>query len=162
MGSFPGSGRSPREGNGNLVQYSCLRESHGQRSLVGYRPWGLRVGDDWESRHVSVVYIFQSQTPSSPHPCVYFQSTAHMEVIGEETSPAMPGYLPGNNVAWQMLPWAPWHHCHLPSPLLSSALWADKCHVCCPGCLAARDPVTRFCPMRYIRGTWQRGASFLE
>ena len=46
MGSFPGSGRSPREGNGNLVQYSCLRESHGQRSLVGYRPWGLRVGDD--------------------------------------------------------------------------------------------------------------------
>ena len=24
MGSFPGSGRSPGEGNGNLLQYSCL------------------------------------------------------------------------------------------------------------------------------------------
>ena len=23
-GSIPGSGRSPREGNGNLLQYSCL------------------------------------------------------------------------------------------------------------------------------------------
>ena len=25
MGSVPGSGRSPREGNGNPLQYSCLR-----------------------------------------------------------------------------------------------------------------------------------------
>ena len=24
LGSIPGSGKSPREGNGNLVQYSCL------------------------------------------------------------------------------------------------------------------------------------------
>ena len=24
MGSFPGSGRSPREGHGNPLQYSCL------------------------------------------------------------------------------------------------------------------------------------------
>ena len=24
LGSIPGSGRSPREGNGNLFQYSCL------------------------------------------------------------------------------------------------------------------------------------------
>ena len=24
VGSFPGSGRSPREGNGNPLQYSCL------------------------------------------------------------------------------------------------------------------------------------------
>ena len=24
LGLIPGSGRSPREGNGNLVQYSCL------------------------------------------------------------------------------------------------------------------------------------------
>ena len=25
MGSIPGLGRSPQEGNGNLLQYSCLR-----------------------------------------------------------------------------------------------------------------------------------------
>ena len=26
-GSIPGSGRSPREGNGNPLQYSCLKNS---------------------------------------------------------------------------------------------------------------------------------------
>ena len=29
-GSIPGSGRSPRGGNGNPLQYSCLEKSHGQ------------------------------------------------------------------------------------------------------------------------------------
>ena len=36
MGSIPGSGRSPGEGNGNPLQYSCLENPHGQRSPVGY------------------------------------------------------------------------------------------------------------------------------
>ena len=36
--SIPGLGRSPGEGNGNPLQYSCLKKSHGQRSLAGYRP----------------------------------------------------------------------------------------------------------------------------
>ena len=39
-GLIPGSGRSPRGGNGNPLQYSG--KSHGQRSLVGYSPWGLK------------------------------------------------------------------------------------------------------------------------
>ena len=43
MGLIPGSGRSPGEGNGNPLQYSSW-ECHGQRSLVGYRPWSRRVG----------------------------------------------------------------------------------------------------------------------
>ena len=38
--SIPGLGRSPRGGNGNPRQYSCQKNSHGQRSLVGYSPWG--------------------------------------------------------------------------------------------------------------------------
>ena len=41
--SVPRSGRSPGEGNGNPLQYSCLEKSHGQRSLTSYRPWGHRV-----------------------------------------------------------------------------------------------------------------------
>ena len=36
-----GSGRSPGEGNGNLLQYSCL-ENPMDRSLAGYNPWGHR------------------------------------------------------------------------------------------------------------------------
>ena len=38
-GSIPGSGRSPREGNGTQLQYSGLENLMGQRSLTGYSPW---------------------------------------------------------------------------------------------------------------------------
>ena len=37
-GLIPGSGRSPGEENGNLLQHSCLEKSHGQRSLADYSP----------------------------------------------------------------------------------------------------------------------------
>ena len=36
--SIPGSGRSPGEGNGNLLQYYCLENSMDRRSLAGYSP----------------------------------------------------------------------------------------------------------------------------
>ena len=36
VGSLPGLGRSPKGRLGNTVQYSCLENPHGQRSLVGY------------------------------------------------------------------------------------------------------------------------------
>ena len=38
MGLFPGSERSPGEGHGSPLQYSCLKNPHGQRSLAGYSP----------------------------------------------------------------------------------------------------------------------------
>ena len=44
LGSIPGSGRSPGEGNGNPLQYSCLENSM-DRSLVGYSPWGRKELD---------------------------------------------------------------------------------------------------------------------
>ena len=47
-GSIPGSGRSPGERNTNPLQYSCPGESYGQRSLVGYSPWGHRESDRTE------------------------------------------------------------------------------------------------------------------
>ena len=50
-GSVPGSGRFPGEGNGNLLQYSCLGESHGQRSLVAYSPWGHKESDMTEATY---------------------------------------------------------------------------------------------------------------
>ena len=36
---------SPGEGHGNPLQYSCLEQSHGQRSLAGYSPWGPKELD---------------------------------------------------------------------------------------------------------------------
>ena len=45
LGSIPGLGRSPGGGFGNPLQYSCLGNPHGQRSLVGYSTWGHKELD---------------------------------------------------------------------------------------------------------------------
>ena len=45
MGSIPGLGTSPGGGHGNPLQYSCLENSHGQRSLVGYSSQGHKESD---------------------------------------------------------------------------------------------------------------------
>ena len=41
----PGLGRSPGGGHGNPLQYSCLENPHGQRSLAGCSLWGLKELD---------------------------------------------------------------------------------------------------------------------
>ena len=49
MGLILGSARSPGEGNGKPLQYSCLENPHGQRSLVGYSPQGCKESDTTET-----------------------------------------------------------------------------------------------------------------
>ena len=48
LGSIPGLGRSPGGGHGNPLQYSCLENPHGQRSLAGYSPLGHKESDTIE------------------------------------------------------------------------------------------------------------------
>ena len=57
LGLIPGSGRSPGEGNGNPLQYSCPGKSHGRRSLAGYGSWGNKELDTTEqlNRHACKV-----------------------------------------------------------------------------------------------------------
>ena len=45
LGLIPGLGRSPRGGQGNALQYSCLENPYEQRSLAGYSPWGCKESD---------------------------------------------------------------------------------------------------------------------
>ena len=45
-GWIPGLGLSPGGGHGNPLQYSCLENPRGQRSLVGYSPWVPKVRHD--------------------------------------------------------------------------------------------------------------------
>ena len=45
LGSIPGLGRSSGGGHGNPFLYSCLKNPHGQRSLVGCSPWGCKELD---------------------------------------------------------------------------------------------------------------------
>ena len=48
VGLVPESGRSPGGGHGNPLQYSCLENLHGQRSLVGYSPQHCKESDTTE------------------------------------------------------------------------------------------------------------------
>ena len=38
----PWVGKIPWTRHSNPIQYSCLENPHGQRSLAGYSPWGLK------------------------------------------------------------------------------------------------------------------------
>ena len=65
MWETPGSGRSPGEGNGNPLQYSCL-EIHGWRSLVGYSPWGRKESDTTEQLHLHFLCMLVTVSLCSP------------------------------------------------------------------------------------------------
>ena len=45
LGSIPGWGRACGEGHGNPLQYSCLENPQGQRSLAGYSLCGRKKSD---------------------------------------------------------------------------------------------------------------------
>ena len=47
---IPGSGSFHGEGIGFPLQYACPENPHGQSSLVGYSPWGLKESDTTERR----------------------------------------------------------------------------------------------------------------
>ena len=48
VGSISGSEGSLGGGHSNPLQYSCLENPHGQRSLAGYSPWGCKELDTTE------------------------------------------------------------------------------------------------------------------
>ena len=85
-GSIPGSAKSPGGGNGNPLQYSCLGNPNGQRSLVGCSPWGHTEVDSTEHEHrhwskisplteeldhnlkLSCVFLIKDRAPVYPAP----------------------------------------------------------------------------------------------
>ena len=54
QGLIPGLGRSPGEGNGYPLTVFLPGESHGQRSLEGYSPWGSKESDMTEQLTLSL------------------------------------------------------------------------------------------------------------
>ena len=53
LGLTPGLGSSPGGGHGNPVQYSCLENPHGQRSLVGCSPWSQKSRTQTEQLRIA-------------------------------------------------------------------------------------------------------------
>ena len=76
LGSIPGLGRSPRGGHGNFLQYSCLENPHGQRSLTNYSLWGHKESDTTEWL-------------STAQPCVFLRFTKSVSAF-PESSLALP------------------------------------------------------------------------
>ena len=68
-GSIPGSGRSPGEGKVYLLQYSCLENPRGQRSLVGYSPWGRKQLYTTEQLHLYPHQGFPGASDSKEYSC---------------------------------------------------------------------------------------------
>ena len=67
LGSIPGLGRSPAGGHGNPLQYSCLENPCGQRSLADCSPWGHKEMDmaekctmytEWKTQLIVKTSIF--------------------------------------------------------------------------------------------------------
>ena len=68
-GSIPGLARSPGEGTDNPLQYSCLGNSHGHRSLADYSPWGPKELDSTEQLTCAHTHTYSQSVFSSPETC---------------------------------------------------------------------------------------------
>ena len=66
-GSIPGSGRSPGERNWQPTPVFLPGKSHGQRSLVGYSPWGCKESDSGECLSAHVCACTHTRTQTQTH-----------------------------------------------------------------------------------------------
>ena len=65
MGSTPGSGRSPGEGNGNPLQYSCLGEIPWTEEPGRATVHGVAESDRTEHQHIShFIFTLSERTPT--------------------------------------------------------------------------------------------------
>ena len=103
LGSIPGSGRSPGGGHGNPLQYSCLENPHGQRSLVGYSPWGHKESDMTKWLSLSPKYTIWSNTLNlnvEGGPCGGWRGRGPHVLMRSCTHMHPSGMCPHSAVAW--------------------------------------------------------------
>ena len=74
VGSIPGSGRSPEEGSGNPLQYSCL-ENPMDRGVwqATYSSWGHKELDMTEHTHIHTHTHTHTHTHKHPHKSQSYQ-----------------------------------------------------------------------------------------
>ena len=85
LGSIPELGRSPGGGHGSPLQYSCLENPHGQRSLVGHSPRGHKESDTIE-RLSGAQHMHKVKDKS----CPFHDSEERMHNWTRNPSPALP------------------------------------------------------------------------
>ena len=62
VGLIPRLGRSPGEGNGNPLQYSCLENPMRRGAWRATIHGGTRVGHDWVTKPLTANYYYESVT----------------------------------------------------------------------------------------------------
>ena len=67
-GSIPGLGRSPGGGHGHPLQYSCVENLQGQRSLAVCSPWGHKELDTIEQLNTAQL-LWAYQKNCDPDKC---------------------------------------------------------------------------------------------
>ena len=72
-------------GNDNPLQYSCLKDPHGQRSLAGYSPQGRKESDTTEWLSTAELLHF---CLSEPNVCISFTFIVLMPVIAATAAAA--------------------------------------------------------------------------
>ena len=103
MSSIPGLGRSPREVNGNPLQYSCLENPNERRSLAGHSPWDHQESNRTEHAGIKEPImldcwnIYNQLLLGIPHPklCNVSQSTSRL-TSHESTRLSSHAYLRGS------------------------------------------------------------------
>ena len=99
--SIPEWGGYPGEGNGNPLQNICLKNFHGQRSLVGYSPWS------WT--RLSWTWLRTCQQQSSLTYCIpENESESHsvMSYALQSHGLCSPWNSPGQNTEWVAFPFS--------------------------------------------------------
>ena len=113
---IPGLGNSLGGRHSNPLQYSCLENPHGQKSLEGYSPWSCKVSDMTERLGTHQPLWLQPCPGTGPeHPGVTFLrvkahscSRQHLSSLALKLPP---------------LPWVPSTKRPRPGPTLSSRLF---------------------------------------
>ena len=93
LGLIPGLGRFPGGRHGNPLQYSWLENSHGQRSLEGYHPWGCKESDTTERLSTAAALFFY------PNPLSLSLSWFHLSNLDSTVSHFNFFWLPKPSIA---------------------------------------------------------------
>ena len=73
LGSIPRLGRSPGGEHGNPLQFSCLENPCGQRSLAGYIPWGHKELDTTERLSTANTLYSPQKLKACRYMCEYMR-----------------------------------------------------------------------------------------
>ena len=75
-GSILGSGRTPRGGHGDPLQYACLENPMNRGAWRGYSPWAHKASDMTDLARTHTLYINVSATFPG-HPTLSFSLCLH-------------------------------------------------------------------------------------